>query len=356
MLKKLSLPFFVCLLLSDCASKKETIYEVDQFFDLDSFEQKVNLKSSKLDLGLVLGPVSLFFNDSLLYIESGGVDEIVGVYDANNGHKKLGHIIPYGQGPDESLSVNKMIFSGGKFWVHDIVATLVKKYELRLVGDSIKAVGVETIGFEIPSVTEMIVLNNEKIITSTHDVNPLTLFYEYNMKGDRIGTTATYPEYGEEIPKTAIVEVFRGHLLAHPKGDRFLMAYEYTDLIEFYDANAKLKKRLQGPHQFVPDFDLRMRGGHPFMQRIFDRTQWAYISASTDGDTIMMLYAGGKKRKKGEGEAGIHYRYVIAMDWKGKPLTYYELDHPIAHMAVDFKRRVIYGLDRVDSEVYTFNF
>lgn len=329
---------------------------VNETFSLESFRDKATLKSSQLDLGTILSPVNIFFYDSLLFISSTGLDMNIEVYNVNNGYKKIGSIIPYGQGPDEMLSVARMDFNeDGSFWAHDVVSSQMKRYELTMNEDTLYALMKDFINPEGP-VIEAIVIGSEKIVTTTHDINPLTRFYEYDMEGKRIATTGDYPSYERRIPSTATVEVFTGHATIHPKADKFLMAYEYVDLIEIYSADSKLKKRIQGPHNFLPDFELKERGGNPVMRRMYGKTKLAYIALASNETEIFLLYANGETRTQEEGEAGIHHNHIVSLDWTGKPVIFYELDHAVTTITVDWKKHTIYGLDRIESEVYSFKF
>lgn len=330
---------------------------VKESFTLEDLGQAIPLKSKKLDLGIVLGPVNLFTHDSLLFISSTGRDVNLGVYNKNQEYKQLNDIIIAGQGPDEMLSVYRMFFEkDGSFWAHDIVAMNMKKFDLTLNQDTAYATMKEMVTFEVPSVTEAVPLSNGTIPTTTHDINPLKRFYVYDFNGKKIGTPSDYPTYERKIPNTATVEVYSGHMVAHPEGNKFIMAYDYTDLIEIYDQSSVLQKRVQGPHLFKPDFELRQRGEYYFMRRLLGRTRQAYIKAVANSEHVMLLYANGRPRLEGEGEAGIHHNHIVMIDWNGKPVKMYELDHAVSDFAVDWENSVIYGLDRIESEVYAFSF
>ena len=67
-----SLLFFI---LSGCnkeAPGEGVMDDVNETFTLADLGPAISLKSNKLDLGIVLGPVSLFTHDSLLFIASTG--------------------------------------------------------------------------------------------------------------------------------------------------------------------------------------------------------------------------------------------------------------------------------------------
>lgn len=144
------------------------------------------------------------------------------------------------------------------------------------------------------------------------------------------------------------VDVFSGQLISNPEKDKMVLAFEYTDLIELYDEKANLLKRIQDPHQFVPDFDIGDRSGTPYMKRVFNKTQHAYKSFAASEELIFLLYANGKIVKPGEEEATIHHDKILAIDWECNPLAFYKYDHAVTSIAVDWEKRIIYGLDRIE--------
>ncbi|HMR56159.1 MAG TPA: hypothetical protein PLM56_10320 [Cyclobacteriaceae bacterium] len=93
------------------------------------------------------------------------------------------------------------------------------------------------------------------------------------------------------------------------------------------------------------------------MKRRFDLTKYAYQAVVCTDSLIFLLYDNGETVSKDDDqdEAG-HLSTIVAIDWNGQPLSLYELDHPVISICVDWHKRVIYGLDRIESEVYAFPF
>jgi len=176
------------------------------------------------------------------------------------------------------------------------------------------------------------------------------------MQGNRKKEVGEYPSYERQIPPMAMVEVFNGWVSVHPDKKKFALAYEWTDLIEFYNSEFTLVKRIHGPHIFMPQFELKSRGNAMVMMRKADLTKFAYQGLTSNSDEIFLLYANGKTVAKGAGEEAFHYNTIVTIDWDGNPQALYELDHKVISICVDWKKRIIYGLDRVESEIYAFPF
>ncbi len=342
--------------LTNCKPDEKRMNEVDETFSIDSFRNNSSLKGEKLDLGLVLSPVKLFFRDSLLFISSVGTDLNVSVFNSHDNYTKIGGIIPSGVGPNEMTSVIKIQFMNDSvFWAHDIQTFQLKNYTLHVGLDSIYAEHNELIALDAGSVLPLM-LNNERLISTTREINPFNRFYEFDVIDKTKKGVGKYPGFSRDIPYTVAAEVYNAFSKIHPNHEKFVLAYEHTDLIEFYNSDVKLLKRFQGPHIFQPEFELNERNGHFAMRRVYEKTKWAYIAVDANEDEIFLLYANGDTRKKGEGEEGIHHNHIVTIDWEGNPLNYYELDHGVTTITVDFNKRIIYGLDRMESEVYAFEY
>jgi hypothetical protein len=352
---KLFWVFFLGLLVFSCQEGYK-IKEVNNSFSLQSFPTGLRLESEKLDLGIVYSPVDVFFNDSLLFISSIGQGYNVSVFQSNKGHRKLGEIFKNGAGPSETYSIAKMDFMpDGSVWVHDVVSTMMKHFDIEFESDSLFAIEKDMVLFMNPILSSAY-LNDSLFFTTTQAIHPFGRFYIYSRNSEKLEVIGKYPDFGVEMPPMVAVDVFWGNLVTHPNRQKFALAYQYTDLVEFYDLEGSLMKRIHGPHQFLPDFDIGDRAGTPYMKRVYEKTRHAYKSLAANEDQIFLLYANSRTVKPGEGEASIHYDKVVVLDWEGNPLAFYELDHAVTSIAVDWKRKVMYGLDRIESEVYAFKF
>lgn len=330
---------------------------VDQKFTLKSFSHHQSLQGSKLNLGTLLAPIEIFFHDSLLFVTADGLDKNVSIFNRSQNFLPVGSIVPRGEGPDELLSVASMTFDAdGTFWAHDIVGARMKKFQLVKNMDSIVAVAKGHVSLKWP-VLNAFRLKSGVIGTTTHEIDPLRRFYVYDSLGKKKGEIGDYPTYEREIPSTAMVEVFNGRVNVHPAKDKFVLSYEFTDLVEIYDLDFNLIKRVQGPNDFIPEFDLKQRGNSTVMMRRFDKTKFAYQNGVSNDSLIFLLYAKGETVSKEDNqELAAHFTTIIALDWAGTPISIYKLDHPVICICVGWKNRIIYGLNRIESEVYAFPF
>lgn len=347
----------IVIVTSSCRKqKRQYMHNIDDSFVYDSIPHKQELYSKKLDLGIIFSPNMIFIVDSSLVVASSGTDYLLSLFNINDEYSKIGNVIQYGQGPDEALSVVNLYGEGlDEFKVHDGSAGWIKDYSLDQNRDSVWAKSRGLTRFNRMSISYLWLVKN-KLISTTTDISPYKRLYIYDSVGNFIEAKGDYPYFDRKVEPTVGVEVFTAKAAVRPSDSSSILAYRYTDLIEFYDNESNLVKRVQGPDLFTPKFEVGLRGGYPIMERKLDLTQEAFIHAVASDKEIFLLYAAGKTRKKGEGDLGIHYRHILVMDWQGKPLKHFELDHSIASFGVDWENQTIYGLDKIESEIYTFKY
>jgi hypothetical protein len=347
--------FILVIFLMFCDSKLE-LQSVDFKFSYDSFSIQKSLEGKKLDLGTIYSPVDIFFDDSLLFVSSIGQNFNVSVFDTHDDYSKLAHIFKNGAGPSETYSVAKMDFlKDGSVWVHDIMATSMKRFNFSSIMDSVFVEELESAFFMNP-ILSAVYVNDSIFYTTTQGVFPHSRFYVYSKDGDEMRSHGSYPNFGLEIPPTVEVDVFWAKSMVHPSREKFILAYEYLDLVELFSRDGNLIKRIHGPLQFLPSFDIGERGGTPYMKRVYEKTQHAYKSLAVNEEEIFLLFANGRTNKPGDKEASIHYNHVVVLNWNGDPIRFYELDHAVASITVDWNNKILYGLDRIESEIYAFQF
>lgn len=339
-----------------CFSCSDRFENVDRYFTTADFTQRSTLHGSRLELGTLLAPANIFVHDSLFFVAGIALRNNVSVFKRGKTYTKVGEIIPTGQGPDEMQSVVKMSFDKGEiFWARDLVSGSLKQFALYVRDDSVFTERLRSIFLPMPGFN-VFFLQDHRIGVTTPDIQPLKRFYVYDTTGTRLGEFGDYPVLKREIPPTAMVEVYNGWVGVHPDKQKFALCYEFTDLVEFYDSGFNLLTRVHGPHQFFPEFDLKDRGGAPVMVRRYNKTKFAYQHIECTDRFVYMLYDNGETVSKETSHVDDHYSTLVVLDWQGNPCALYQLDHPIITFCVDEQRGILFGLDRNESEVYTFPF
>lgn len=346
--------FFLAILLSfgGCSKQKSSFEKVTISYDYNDFENIQELNGTKLDLGLLLSPIDLYFLDSLLYISSVGNDYNLKVFNRSN--KEKGQLFYYGPGPSEAMSVAGMsIKNNNSVLIHDLNSNQVKEFEIYASKDSIYSNFINTVTFS-KVVYEPFSLG-ENFSSTVFNINPLNRFYLFDMKGNFVDGKGDFPNFGIDLPTTLFPEVFNTRAKYNKLKEKIVLAYEFTDLVEIYDKNFNLINRIHGPEKFIPLFDVSDGNGVISMVRKYNYTRWAFSQIETTENLIFLLYS-GKVKKKETLEEDTHYSQIIVLNWEGIPNMLLKLNHPIITFTVDEKEKLIYGLDRLTSEVYSFKY
>ena len=172
----------------------------------------------------------------------------------------------------------------------------------------------------------------------------------FNLEGDTICYKGEYPTLSSLQTNIEQVEGFINEFTANVEEDRVFVSYKRTDLIECYDTDMNLIKRIHGPEHFFPE--VHQVGDRIRTNKGTERD--AYSFPLSVGKKVFVLYSGKVFNPR-------NHDYlkdkIIVFDWNGNPQQCYQLDIPIFDFAVDEKSRIIYGLtDKPESHIIQFKF
>ena len=152
---------------------------------------------------------------------------------------------------------------------------------------------------------------------------------------------------------TEIVEAYRPVLTSNLT-DKVAVCYYWTDLIEIYDKEGKLDKRIHGPEHIYPHFEGHIDGEMSFSKTVPGRSRDAFYCPVSVGDNIFVLFNGKFPNEEGY---NVLANQIFVFDWDGKPQKIYELDRGISNMDVDEKNKKIYGIsDDPEYQVIEFSY
>lgn len=177
-------------------------------------------------------------------------------------------------------------------------------------------------------------------------VRPL---YFYDASGKLIGKKGEYCNLIPKAVKGLDAYVAMAKLSVRPDNKRIAIAYENIDLIEIYTSDGVLLKRLHGPDQFLPSFELRNIGGAKKIGWKDDQ-RTAYKQIVSDENNFYVLYS-GKLNKRGSYKKCTE---IYKFDWNGTPKERISLDKPVSNFDIEFSKGIIYGLSTSDFEVLKF--
>lgn len=262
--------------------------------------------------------------------------------------KKVRECVHFGIGPDEMIDPRFIPSTDGNFWIFDknrkILSICDRQKFLKEGSLNIK----KSIVFE--DFCNNIVLIPEKgFIASVFNMNNRR-FALFNLDGDTICYKGEYLPLSNLQTNIEQMEGYVNEFTANSMGDKIFVSYKRTDLIEYYDSNMNLIKRLHGPEHFFPE--VHQVGDRIKTNKGAERD--AYSFPLSVGNNIFVLFSGKVFDPK-------NHDYlkdkILVFDWNGNPQCYYHLDIPIFDFAVDEKSQIIYGLtDKPESHIVQFKF
>ena len=166
------------------------------------------------------------------------------------------------------------------------------------------------------------------------------LFVFDEKSGKEIGNMVKFPKSNIDYSDTEKIDAYYMGAVSNKK-DRLAVCYSMTDLIDWYDLNGNLLKRIHGPEQFFSYFKEYRDGNVVGSSMDRDRNRDAYFSPHCVDNRLFVLYDGEHVNAPGHDSL---CEYLFSFTWDGVPDMIYELEDPIFTYTIDTNRKKIYGI------------
>lgn len=335
------------VLFLSCSEQKD--YPNATLWSYEDFPETKELKGETFELdSLVLKPYMMAVYDSFLAIEALGEDHLFAVYNLNT-RKKVGEHIRQGQGPEEMLAPLFVNRTDSVAIFDQMTSNLFMYPKSEFFGNG-EIVSAQKYQFtESPLFSTLGKMEKQYLSVA---YRPEALSYIFDSVGKKIGNFGSYPFLpAESYSDLEIVEAFRSSLTTNGT-DRVAFCYNYTDLIDIYDAEGKLIKELYGPEQFYSKFVEFHEGDIVGSKGTPETFRDAFYVPLGTSEHFYVLYMGNYVRVPDYKFLGKH---VFVFDWEGNPKTHYQLDQGVSYITVDEANRVIYGISD-DPEYHLVSF
>lgn len=338
----------VLFLLGLGACQSGTKYPDAQVFSFSDFKETRLLKGETVTFDDILWkPVKIHLVDSFLIMKNRNTELAYHIYNIMS-RKKVGECVSFGLGPDEMIDPRFISSNDSSIWILDKNWQTLNMCDRRkFLEDNVMEIN-KKIDFR-DFCDNIAYLPGKGFVASLFNAD-YKRFCLFNLNGDTLSTKGDYPESPALQTYLEKIEGFIGDFAVSEDGKKVLVSHKRTDLLEYYDADMNLIKRVHGPEQFFP-------GIHQAGERIeTDKgaTKDAYFFPLTVGENIFLLYSGRVFNP-------MHHNYlkerILVFDWDGNPQQCYQLDTPIFDFAVDKEAGIIYGLtDQPESHIVRFKF
>lgn len=323
------------LLFISCNSNKSSYKNADTF-TFNSFKSTKKLKGNSLEINeFVMNPSDILVHDSLLITIEQGLDKIFYVYNLNT-QSLINECIIKGQGPDDMIYPEFINCDGSVLSIVDLETSTIFEYYLQdFISDS------------TPKAVSRIKLEEDVFICAQKtDDNILGYSYitdkrlnKFDLTGKKIGELIDYPDSEIKYSDMERMDAYYMQFIYNGK-DRIALCHYMTDLIEIYDMDGVLIKRIHGPEQFLAHFKQR-EDGPMGASPIKDMNRDSFMSPRNAGDNFFVLYNGGHID---DPEHTSSCNKILSFTWDGKPQYIYEIDDSIFSFTIDPKNKKIYGI------------
>lgn len=309
-------------------------------FSFDDFPQQKKLNAKKmLNSELLEDPHKIYVKDSVLFIINGpGSDFLLHSYNTIT-KERIGASIEVGIGPEEMIYCNNLQFFDNKLYLNDMQQNKFIVYDYDdLIHDSF--CNPDSI-FYIKNIHPQnpLLLSNIKFVGNDLTAEGQLISF-FNINGEREEKSIPYPyiegkEYESDFHKK---RSFECRMITD--FENVYITYVYTDLIDFFDANGNLKRRISGPESYPPYLYEKRSDGGNFVSTDIDKTKVAYMSPNITKDYLWVLYYGSLPQP----DIDFLSNKILVFDKEGNPKYLFELDQPILYFCVDELLKRIYGI------------
>ena len=344
----------IALLCYSCnTSNKSDKYKDAERFTMQDIPETVSLTGKEIDFDEIIIPSRYFtIVDTVLVITNSQTEHVIHCFDVKN-HKKVAEFVRRGNGPDDIVDPTNVQFVDTCIWIFDIQQQIIRQYGKLDIRLPISPKSLNSVRLKVFSNRALVLPEQDRFIAST--IQPeKKRFILYNMEGNILNEFGDFPELIINTPMTPIeaIESFIGNLLY--SNDKFIFVCNRTDLIEIYNFDGSLNKRLHGPDGFIPYLKQRdVGGGGVAAGGDRTRSREGYFSPVVYGNELWVMYDGRYSRDVDS--AHLKNTIIVFNLDEGKPIRLIQLDKDILRFTIDEKNNVMYGISS-DPEYHIVQF
>lgn len=327
---------WIVIVFTSCVNNHS--YENAKEFSFQDFSEVKVLNGSVLEFdSLIMRPSDLVVFDSLLLLVDYYDERFIQIYNLHT-KQKVASRISSGQGPNDMIQPVFVKNDGDCLQLYDMATSYLFSYDLAtfIEEDSPKYQQKIKLGKTLIGSVESL---KDKIYGYSYS-SESQLFVFDEKSGKEIGNMVKFPKSNIDYSDTEKIDAYYMGAVSNKK-DRLAVCYSMTDLIDWYDLNGNLLKRIHGPEQFFSYFKEYRDGNVVGSSMDRDRNRDAYFSPHCVDNRLFVLYDGEHVNAPGHDSL---CEYLFSFTWDGAPDMIYELEDPIFTYTVDTNRKKIYGI------------
>lgn len=322
------------LMVVSCTQKNK--YQHETSITQNSFVDTESLTGSTVEFdNILMKPNQLQIYDTLLITCNQSTDKFFHIFNLKS-KKKIGECISMGQGPTEMI-MPWFVQSKDAVVIFDMGTSQISKFTVDEFLTNQNPMPFEQIKLDTQIFSEISLLGDEVIGSLYQPEYPLFLF---NKEGKKIKGFGAYPISEMTYTNVEIIDAYRSIITTNQE-DKVAVCHFWTDLIDIYDKNGNLKKRIHGPESFFPHFKEYKDGNVITTQPVKGKYKDAFYSPTSVGDDFFVLYNGKSLEEEGY---NLLAKQIFVFSWDGVPKKRYLLDQGVSRIAVDEINKKIYGI------------
>ena len=344
--------YWVLIIFSQLSCQRDINRGTD--FTEESFKENIYLKESvkyENDSLRIENPSSLRFHvDSFLVIQEMNSKRLIKIVDLKS--DKVQEIIPVGKGPGEMLVPwgidivdNRLfIFCGQLGKVIILEPDITRCFK---IVDEFRLEEKKTTQFFPLTVNRLVCLSNHG------DNSRLTIL---DGKGKVLEKMGDYPPFLNSNITKGDNNIFQSFISGNKDNGKIIVACKTTDILEIYDINNGMEKRIQGPLGLQISIITEKVGKgiirHP------EPICFTYQNVVSNNAGFWVAYIGYKPKKGVKPSLSDMYpRKIFSFDWKGNQLKRINFDNPILSFDIDWNSMTLYTIEWVteDPEIRIYN-
>ena len=333
---KVIFSLFIGVLFLQSCKKAHSGLEPD--FTINSFPKHYVLNNGNYlkNDSLLLGDSRWirYHPDSFLIVQEMGHDKMLKIIDLKTG--KIQEIIDKGKGPNEMIAAWGINVVDKDIWV---LGVRLKKM-LKLSYDEERQFYIsDNVSLNDRTTLQACALNDSTILgLCIPDTNRLTI-YNRNKNVNSIGEFPLIYSSNQAEPNNDVFDSF----MAGGSNNKVVLACVKTDILEIYDINKGLEKRLHGPRGIKIEAEAvdigmgKITQTYPHFRAFYNvvANENEFCVGYTGYETIE-----GVKRTLEDSFP----KNIFCFSWDGEPKRAYVFDVPILSFDFDWKNKRIYAL------------
>ena len=325
---------FITFLFS--CNSKQAHYLDTHLFTLNDFRSSEQLEGKILKLDdLVMRPTDILTIDSLLITIEYGGDKLFHIYNLKT-QNQINKCIVIGQGPNDMLQPEFMQCDESFIKIVDLATSTIYKYST-----------LDFISNPEPKYIHRTKLEKQIFLTAQQSEDNILGYsygieerlYKFDLTGKLTDSFINYPTSSIEYSDMEKMDAFYMKFITNGS-DKIVLCHYMTDLIEIYDINGVLQKRMHGPEQFLAHFK-QIQDGPMGASPIKGMNRDAFMCPRNAGNEFFVLYNG---RYIDDPNHTTSCNRLFSFSWDGTPQRIYNLNDPIFSFTVDTKNKKIYGI------------